>query len=77
MHAMQIAGVSGRYGRQLRAVVIGFGATARGAVSSPIALGVHDVDVITHRQIADVAAPIHTARMSVITTGIALVALDG
>ena len=63
LHAMQIAGVSGSYGRQLRAVVIGFGATARGAVSSLSALGVHDVDVLTHREVAAVAAPIHTARL--------------
>lgn len=63
LHAMQIAGVSGSYGRQLRAVVIGFGATARGAVSGLSALGVHDVDVLTHREVAAVAAPIDTARL--------------
>ena len=63
LHAMQIAGVSGSYGRQLRAAVIGFGATARGAVSGLSALGVNDVDVLTHREVAAVAAPIHTARL--------------
>jgi alanine dehydrogenase len=63
LHAMQIAGSTGDYGRRLRAVVIGFGATARGAVTALNALGVHDVDVLTHRQTAAVAAPIHSARM--------------
>ena len=63
LHAMQIAGSTGDYGRRLRAVVIGFGATARGAVTALNALGVHDVDVLTHRQVAAVAAPIHSARI--------------
>jgi alanine dehydrogenase len=63
LHAMQIAGSTGDYGRRLRAVVIGFGATARGAVTALNALGVRDVDVLTHRQVAAVAAPIHSARI--------------
>ena len=63
LHALQIAGSTGDYGRRLRAVVIGFGATARGAVTALNALGVHDVDVLTHREIAAVAAPIHSARI--------------
>jgi alanine dehydrogenase len=63
LHAMQIAGSTGDYGRRLRAVVIGFGATARGAVTALNALGVHEVDVLTHRQTAAVAAPIHSARI--------------
>ena len=63
LHAMQIAGVTGDYGPHRSAVVIGFGATARGAVTALGALGVADVDVLTHRQTAAVAAPIHSARM--------------
>jgi alanine dehydrogenase len=63
LHAMQIAGSTGHYGRRLRAVVIGFGATARGAVTALTALGVHDVDVLTHREVAAVASPIHSARI--------------
>ncbi len=63
LHALQIAGSTGDYGRRLRAVVIGFGATARGAVTALNALGVHDVDVLTHREVAAVAAPIHSARI--------------
>jgi alanine dehydrogenase len=63
LHAMQIAGSTGDYGRRLRAAVIGFGATARGAVTALNALGVHDVDVLTHREVAAVAAPIHSVRI--------------
>ena len=63
LHAMTLGGRTGSYGRRLRAVVIGFGATARGAVSALNALDVHDVDVLTHRSVAAVAAPIHSARM--------------
>ena len=63
LHAMQLAGSSGDYGRRLRAVVIGFGSTARGAVTALNAMGVHDVDVLTHRDVAAVVAPIHSARI--------------
>ncbi|SDS50036.1 Alanine dehydrogenase [Paraoerskovia marina] len=63
LHAMQLAGMAGDYGPRLRAVVIGFGATARGAVTALDALGVHDVDVLTRRDVAAVAAPIHSARI--------------
>jgi alanine dehydrogenase len=63
LHAMQLAGSTGDYGPRLRAAVIGFGATARGAVTALKALGVHDVEVLTHREVAAVAAPIHSARM--------------
>ena len=61
LHAMQLAGSTGAYGRRRRAVVIGFGATARGAVSALNALDVYDVDVLTHRSVAAVASPIHSA----------------
>src|SRR5512134_970864 len=63
LHAMQLAGSTGDYGRRLRAVVIGFGATARGAVTALNALGVHAVDVLTHREVAAVASPIHSANL--------------
>ena len=63
LHALQLIGVTGAYGRRLRAVVISFGATARGAVTALFALGVHDVDVLTHRSVPAVAAPIAPARL--------------
>ena len=61
LHAMTLAGLTGDYGRRLSAVVIGFGATARGAVTALKALGVHDVAVLTNRGVTAVGSPIHSA----------------
>jgi alanine dehydrogenase len=63
LHALELIGTTGDYGRRLRAVVIGFGAAGRGAVTALNAHGVNDVDVLTHRNINAVASPIHSARM--------------
>ena len=63
LHALQLRGSTGDYGRRLRAVVIGFGATARGAVTALNSLGVHDVDVLTARGVTAVSSPIHSARI--------------
>jgi alanine dehydrogenase len=57
IHALQLLGTTGAYGRRLRAAVLSFGATARGAVAALFALGIHDVTVLTHRSIPAVAAP--------------------
>jgi alanine dehydrogenase len=43
--------------------VISFGAAGRGAVRALLALGVHDVAVLTHRSVAAVADPIPPARL--------------
>ena len=63
LHALQLIGVTGAFGRQLRAAVIGFGATGRGAVTALHAHGVHDVDVLTHRGVTAVASPIPSTRI--------------
>ena len=63
LHAMQIIGITGEYGRPLRACVISFGATGRGAVTALNACGVNDVHVLTHRDVTAVASPIHSVRM--------------
>ena len=63
LHAMELTGTTGEYGRRLRAAVISFGATGRGAVTALDAHGVTDVHVLTHRDVAAVASPIHSARM--------------
>ncbi|MCU1536892.1 MAG: alanine dehydrogenase [Humibacillus sp.] len=63
LHALQIAGITGDYGPPRSAAVLGFGATARGAVTALKAIGIHEVDVLTHRQTAAVASPIHSARI--------------
>ena len=63
IHALQLAGLTGDYGRRLTAVVIGFGATARGAVTALNAHGVHEVAVLTNRGVAAVGSPIHSVRI--------------
>ena len=63
LHAMQLTGITGSYGRRLSASVIGFGATARGAVTALNAHGVDDVRVLTHRGVAAVASPIHSTQI--------------
>ncbi len=63
LHALQLLGTTGDYGRRLRAAVISFGATARGAVTALNALGISDVSILTHREVTAVASPIHSARM--------------
>ena len=63
LHALQLAGLTGDYGRPLTAVVIGFGATARGAVTALNAHGVHQVTVLTNRGVAAVGSPIHSAQI--------------
>lgn len=63
LHALELAGLTGDYGRRLSAVVIGFGATARGAVTALNAHGVHEVAVLTNRVVAAVGSPIHSARI--------------
>ena len=63
LHALQLQGTSGAYGRRLRAAVISFGATARGAINGLSALGVTDVTVFTQRSVAAVASPFTSVRM--------------
>ena len=63
LHALQIVGSTGMYGRRLRAAVMGFGATARGAVTALSAHGIHDVDILTNRIVTEVASPIHSAQI--------------
>jgi alanine dehydrogenase len=63
LHALQLRGRTGAYGPRLQAVVISCGATARGAVTALMALGIFDVTVLTHRKVPEVASPIPSVRM--------------
>lgn len=63
LHALQLLGRTGDYGRRLRAAVISFGATARGAVTGLSALGISDVTVLTQRSVSAVASPFPSVRM--------------
>ena len=49
LHAMNLSGIDGNYGRQRKVVVISFGSVGRGAVRSLQARGVHDITVFTQR----------------------------
>ena len=64
LHSTQLAGITGSYGRRLSAAILGFGATARGAVTALNALGVDDVHVLTNRDTAAVGSPIHSTQIS-------------
>ena len=57
LHALELIGSTGHYGPRRRAAVLSFGATARGAVTALIGLGVTDVTVLTQRDTTAVAAP--------------------
>ena len=63
LHALQLLGSTGDYGRRLRAAVISFGATARGAIRALSALGISDVTVLTQRSVSAVASPFASVRM--------------
>ncbi|WP_206447155.1 N(5)-(carboxyethyl)ornithine synthase [Agrococcus sp. KRD186] len=68
LHALQLVGSTGMYGPRRSAVVIGFGATARGAVTALNAQGIHDIQVLTQRGIAAVGSPIHGVHISQLNT---------
>jgi len=61
LHALRLMGLTGQYGPPLRAAVISFGATARGAVTALTNLGIFDVTVLSHREPVEVASPVHSA----------------
>jgi alanine dehydrogenase len=63
LHALQLVGSTGDYGRRLSAAVISFGATGRGAVTGLSALGVSDVTVLTQRRASAVASPFASVRL--------------
>jgi len=68
LHALRLIGSTGVYGPRRSAVVIGFGATARGAVTALTAQGIHDIQVLTQRGIAAVGSPIHGAHIAQLHT---------
>ncbi|MCA5894852.1 N(5)-(carboxyethyl)ornithine synthase [Isoptericola sp. NEAU-Y5] len=69
LDALRLIGSTGDYGPRRSAVVIGFGATARGAVTALKAHGVHDIQVLTQREVAAVGSPIHSAHIAQLNTG--------
>lgn len=67
-HALSLTGATGNYGPRLSAVVIGFGATARGAVTALSAHGIYDIQVLTQRGATAVGSPIHKAHITQLHT---------
>jgi alanine dehydrogenase len=83
LHAMTLIGSSGHYGRPLTAVVIGFGNTARGAITALQAMGISDITALTMRDVPAVASPMpaaalkHLYRTEVDSTGTSVQTPDG
>jgi alanine dehydrogenase len=63
LHALQLTGSTGHYGRTLRAAVLGSGATGFGAVIALNGLGVLDVDVLTHRDVSTISPPKQSVKL--------------
>jgi alanine dehydrogenase len=63
LHALSLMGTSGHYGRRLSAVVIGFGNTARGAITALQSMGVYDVVALTQREVTAVPSPMPSVLM--------------
>jgi alanine dehydrogenase len=62
LHALQLKGVTGHYGRPLKACVIGFGSVGRGAIHALQGLGVNDVTLFTQRPGHTVGQPIPSVK---------------
>jgi alanine dehydrogenase len=63
LHAMGLRGMTGEFGRKLRAAVVSFGATGRGAVTALKAMAVREISGLTRRPVTAVADPIHGVDM--------------
>jgi alanine dehydrogenase len=63
LHALSLTGTSGHYGRRLSAVVVGYGNTARGAITALQSLGIHDVVALTQREVTAVPSPMPSVLM--------------
>jgi len=63
LHALSLTGTSGHYGRRLTAAVIGFGNTARGAITALHSQGVYDVVALTQREVTAVPSPMPAVLM--------------
>ena len=58
VHALQLAGITGDYGKPRKAAVISFGSVGRGAVHALQGLGFKDIAIYTKRPKGQVQAPI-------------------
>lgn len=63
LHGLELIGLTGQFGRPLRAAVMGSGATGLGAVTALNAFGISHVDLFTHRDVTTIATPDHSVQM--------------
>ncbi|MCD9493512.1 N(5)-(carboxyethyl)ornithine synthase [Photobacterium carnosum] len=59
-HMMMLTGLNGYFGKKLKAAVLGFGATARGAINSLKSLGFNDITVYSKRDSYLINAPVES-----------------
>lgn len=59
-HMMMLSGKNGFFGKRIKACVLGFGATARGAISSLKSLGINDISVYSKRPSYLINAPVES-----------------
>jgi alanine dehydrogenase len=57
-HALQLQGMTGRYGKKLKAAIIGHGSVARGAAYALKGMGLDKVDIYTTLAVNTIADPI-------------------
>jgi len=62
LHALQLRGITGHYGKARKACVIGFGSVGRGAIHALQGLGVNDITLFTQRPGHTVGQPIPSVK---------------
>lgn len=62
LHALQLRGITGHYGRHQKACVIGFGSVGRGAIHALQGIGVNDITLFTQRPGHTVGQPIPSVK---------------
>ncbi len=62
LHALQLKGMTGHYGKALRCCVISFGSTGRGAIHALQGLGYSDITLFTRRPGHTVSSPIPSVK---------------
>lgn len=67
-HMMMLTGQNGYFGKKLKAAVLGFGATARGAINSLKSLGFNNITVFTQRDSYLINAPVESVNYEKIVT---------
>ena len=59
-HMLMLQGINGYFGKKLKAAVLGFGATARGAINSLKSLGINEITTFSNRPQFLIKSPIES-----------------